>query len=374
MEPCLYIHIPFCRRKCIYCDFYSVIYESDLAVKYIEAVSAYIESIRSELSTVYIGGGTPSALDVKSLGKLLKSLGEKSAGVHEFTIEANPESLERDKLMLLADHGVNRISIGLQSLKDEKLKKLGRMHNAVKAREAVGLAAKNGFKNISVDLIFGVWGEDPDAWKKELEEVVKMPVAHISCYALTYEKSTPLFEALNNRSVFPLDDEVVAAMYEAAIERLSAGGFKQYEVSNFARAGYECKHNMNYWENNPYIGIGASAVSYLEGVRSKNISDVSEYIKKYKAGKPLVESSEKLSPIRRARETASIKIRTKDGIDFRWFKDRTGFDFEVLEKNALKDLVGKELIKYKREGDLVTGIALRRKGFLFCDTVSSALL
>jgi oxygen-independent coproporphyrinogen-3 oxidase len=222
--------------------------------------------------------------------------------------------------------------------------------------------------------MFGIWGEDIASWKKELVEAVKLPADHVSCYELTYENGTPLFAALKNKSVTPLEDDVTAAMYELVIDELGLRGIKQYEVSNFAKIGCECKHNINYWENNEYIGLGPSAVSYIEGVRAKNISDVGEYVKRLNEGKSIIESSEHLTPVKRARETAAIKIRTKEGIDFKWFKDKTGFDLQELEKNAIKDLLAKDLIKYKRENNLPSGIVLKRKGFLFCDTVSSAMM
>jgi len=163
-------------------------------------------------------------------------------------------------------------------------------------------------------------------------------------------------------------------MYESCVDILSLRGFKQYEISNFSKEGYQCKHNLNYWENNQYIGLGASAVSYMDGVRSKNVSNVEEYIKKAREGRALIESSEKLSPIKRAKETAAVKIRTRDGIDFKWFRDKTGFDFLKLENGPLTQLVENGFIKYKKENNVSTGIRLRPKGFLFCDTVSSVLL
>lgn len=288
-------------------------------------------------------------------------------------MEVNPESLDEDKIKLFLDSGVNRLSIGVQSLDERKLKKLGRIHSAARAKEAVLLAAKRGFKNISIDLIFGVWGEDTEGWKKELDAAALLPVTHASCYELTYEKGTPLYSAVINKSVEPVSDDIASVMYETAIDVLSLRGFKQYEVSNFAKPGFESKHNIHYWENSHYYGLGPSAVSYIDGVRAKNVSDLKEYISRFNTGKPLIESKEKLSAVKSAKETAAVKIRTKDGIDFGWFKAKTGFDFMELEKSAIPKLLSDKLIKYKREGDLITGVCLKRKGFLFCDTVSSAL-
>lgn len=324
--------------------------------------------------SIYMGGGTPSTLDRKLLEKLLCALRKFSTVSGEFTVEVNPESLDVEKVKILSDFGVNRLSIGTQSLNDRKLKKLGRIHSVADAHEAVLSAHKHGFKNISADLMFGVWGEDVVSWRKELDEMVRLPINHISCYELTYEKNTPLYSAVVQKSVLPLDSDVTSEMYETAIDVLSLRGFKQYEISNFAKAGYESKHNMNYWDNNPYVGLGPSAFSYIDGVRARNVSDVKDYVERFNAGKVLTDFSEKLSPIKSAKETAAVKIRTKDGIDFDWFFAKTGFVFCDLEKKALPKLIEDGLIKYKRDGDKQTGICLKRKGFLFCDTVSSSLL
>ncbi len=374
MTPALYIHIPFCKRKCFYCNFYSDIVSAPIASSYIDVITRQVADLKDAPSTIYIGGGTPTALDTKVLAKLLKALSARAKGISEFTIEANPESLDEEKAALFLDSGVNRLSIGVQSFRDEKLKRLGRIHAARKAIDSVEMAFRRGFKNISIDLIFGVWGERPESWEKELEEASHLPVTHVSCYELTYEKGTPLFSALENGSIAPLEEDETAAMYETAIEALASRGMKQYEVSNFARSGFECRHNLNYWENNDYAGLGPSAVSYSEGARSKNIPDVKEYLRRFSEGKALSVSSERLSPLRRAKETAAIKIRTREGIDFGWFRDKTGFDLLKLERAAVEDLVEQQLIKYKKDNNILSGIALKRKGFLFCDTVSSAFL
>lgn len=375
MNPSLYIHIPFCRQKCIYCDFYSTIYNEKAASGYIDALMQEVLKLQYDnIPTIYIGGGTPTILANVLLERLLKALDKRIYAASEVTIEANPESLDDAKIKFLLGLGVNRISIGLQSFKDAKLKALGRVHNAKKAEETVLLAAKRGFKNISIDLIFGSWVDNLCGWKKELENIGRLPVTHTSCYSLSYEKGTPLFEAMKQKSVFPLEDEIVAPMYEMAIDLLALRGLKQYEVSSFAREGFECKHNIGYWNNDPYIGLGASAVSYIGGVRSKRISDVAGYIQAAGDSKEVIESSERLTPLKAAKETAAIKIRTKDGIDFEWFRKKTGFDLQELEKKTLPRLLEDNLIKYKKDGNIPTGIALKRKGFLFCDTVSSALL
>jgi oxygen-independent coproporphyrinogen-3 oxidase len=374
MSSSLYIHIPFCRRRCIYCNFYSRIYDTDTASSLINIFISQLKRLGRSVHSIYIGGGTPSVLEPKQLERLLAALKDFSIESGEFTVEVNPESLNRDSLRLPLDHGVNRLSIGIQSLDERKLKKLGRAHSAGKAREAVSLAAGNGFRNISADLIFGLWGESLSDWEKELKDIVRLPISHVSCYELTYEKNTPLSSAVTNKSVTPLGDDVTSFMYKMAIDLLSLRGFKQYEVANFAKEDRRSRHNIHYWGNNPYIGLGPSAVSYIGGTRSRNVSDVKEYIGRFESGKAITEFSERLSPVRSAKETAAVKIRTKEGIDFDWFKTKTGFEFLELEKRAIPKLLEEDFVKFKKAGNVKTGLCLKRRGFLFCDTVSSGLL
>jgi len=374
MANSLYVHIPFCKRKCIYCNFYSSIYKEAEASDYADAILLQLGKLTETFRTVYVGGGTPTSLSLPILKKLLKGLVRVSKGSAEFTFEANPESADPDKMKMLLDHGVNRLSIGAQSIRDGKLKTLGRVHDAGKAASSVMNASRAGFDNISIDLIFGLWFEGLKSWKAELEEAVKLPVKHVSCYELTYERGTPLFAMLENKVIQLPEDNVVAGMYEAAIEELALRGFKQYEVSNFAKPGFESRHNMNYWDNSSYLGLGASAFSYDGQTRSRGVADACEYTKLILSGKDVIEFSEKLPPERRARETAAVKIRTKEGIDFNWFKEKTGYDLKDLEKKAIPKLIDEGLIKYTRDKDDITGISLKRKGFLFCDTVSSNLL
>lgn len=374
MGTSLYIHIPFCRRKCLYCDFASTVYDAGSANFYIESIKPLIEAIETPVCSIYIGGGTPIILEKETLSSLCRSLKRFLRDGVEFTVEANPESLNTDKLITLRDGGVNRLSIGIQSLNNKKLKMLGRLHDSSIARKAIVLADKSGFENLSADLIFGVWNENPEEWRADLDDITALPLKHISAYSLTYEKSTPLFQALKNGSLHALEDSIVASMYETAIDILSLRGFKQYEISNFAQAGHPCRHNIGYWDNDPYIGIGPSAVSYLDGVRSRNAPDFKDYMKRSVEGKILTDFREKLTDLKRAKETAALKIRTKGGIDFEWFKLKTGYDFMRIEKRSIGRLIESDLIKYVKSGDKVAGICLKRKGFLFCDTVSSALL
>jgi oxygen-independent coproporphyrinogen-3 oxidase len=278
------------------------------------------------------------------------------------------------KLKLFLNYGINRISIGVQSFDDRKLVKLGRIHSAQKAIEAIKLAKHSGFKNISIDLIFGVWQETLDEWKKELKVAVTLPLKHISCYSLSYEKNAKLFRLLKKKKVIPQDDDITVKMYEYAIDYLEKNKFFHYEVSNFAKTGFQCKHNINYWQNNSYVGLGPSAVSYQNGARSKNIPDIKKYLEVAVKNKPTLISKEKLSLENQAKETAAIKIRTAEGIDFGWFKEKTGFDFTKLEGENIILLIKQKLIEYKKVEAKNSGVALTRKGFLFCDSVSAQLL
>jgi oxygen-independent coproporphyrinogen-3 oxidase len=374
MKKSLYIHIPFCAKKCLYCDFYSIDYNAQLARGYVETLVKQIKHLDEKFYTVYMGGGTPTSLDIVLLKKLLKALSGISRDCIEFTVEANPESLSRDKIELLGDFGVNRLSIGVQSLNDKKLKALGRIHNSNRALEAVYLVSRNSFVNLSIDLIFGVWGETLNDWQDELAAASKLPIKHISCYSLTYEHSTPLFRKLKAKIITQLPDSVCAKMYKSAMDYLPKKEILQYEISNFAKYGFECKHNLNYWENNSYLGVGVSAASFLNGIRTKNISNVEDYIKRVQKKKSVVSSQEKLSAKKSALETAAIKIRTKEGINFNWFREKTGFDFTALEKDALGLLIKEKLLKYHVRHKQHTGISATEKGFLFCDYVSAQLL
>jgi len=263
-------------------------------------------------------------------------------------------------LSLLFDRGVNRISIGAQSFDDAKLKRLGRIHDSSRAKRCIESAHKKGFKNISLDLIFGVREETLKDWKRDLKVAVGLPVKHISCYALDCKE----LEASDG----------AAELYEYTMDYLPQKGFVQYEISNFSKDGYACKHNLNYWNNDPYAGLGPSAVSYIGGKREENIPDILRYIKNARSGRTVVFSGEKLDKVRRAKETAALKIRTMEGIDFEWFRQKTGMGLLKLEKEELPRLMEESLIEYIINKDTRAGVRLTRKGILFCDIVSGAFV
>ena len=214
MAKSLYIHIPFCRKKCIYCDFCSVPYQKEIARQYIATLSRQVDNLEPGFSSVYIGGGTPTVLDIALWEKLLSALKRVLGGGCEFTVEANPESLDEARIDLFRKNKVNRLSIGIQSLSKEKLRRLGRIHSRDEAIDKVHLACRKGFKNISADMIFGVWQEKLDSWKRELKQLVKLPLNHISLYALTCEKGTSLFKQVKKKETTLLDEKTAADMYK----------------------------------------------------------------------------------------------------------------------------------------------------------------
>jgi len=374
MEKSLYIHIPFCKSKCLYCNFYSVQYKDSIASEYVSALLKQISGLNDKFKSIYIGGGTPTILNNKLLHHLLFSLNKMLYSDGEFTVEANPDSLDDSKISMLLGEGVNRLSIGIQSFDDRILNKLGRIHNVKQAENSIYSAREIGFNNISIDLIFGIWEQTLSDWSSELAHAVKMPITHISCYSLTHEKNTPLNDLVEKGDVVPVDDKLSAEMYDVAMSYLPENGFCHYEVSNFAKENYFCRHNIHYWENNAYEALGASSVSYVNGIRQANVSDVQEYIERVYRGESTALYKEQLDIPQKAKETAALKIRTAEGIDYAWFKEKTGVEFLEIEKNVLSVLEDDGLIQYNRDEGKNKGIHLTKKGFLFCDSVSSSLL
>lgn len=367
----LYVHIPFCQRRCNYCDFYSSIYQPGLASDFITILITQIKTIKSSLKTIYVGGGTPTVLSLSLLSKLFGQLSRLVAKRGEITVEANPESLTQDKVKLLRDQGVNRISIGCQSFQDAKLKFLGRQHDAVCARLAVEKVKKSRFSNISIDLIFGLPGESCEIWQKDLSTAVSLPVEHISTYMLGYEPKTKLQAQLRKNKFLPLEEKEIVRLYDTARLYLPQNKFKQYEISNFCQKGFSCRHNLSYWKNEAYIGLGPGAVSFTGEIRRKNIPCLPKYMKAVKEKQNFYYKQEKLSKLKRAKETAAIKIRTLSGINLTWFQKKTGYDLRILENKPLKKLKKEGLIAFSKDKERVF---LTFKGVLFADSVSSELI
>jgi len=368
MPQSLYVHVPFCVRKCGYCDFYSIEPASeDLVRDYVEALELEAAAIpHLALRTVYVGGGTPSLLSAELLRQLiglLKSRFDLSA-VREFTVESNPGLMNGAKAEVLISGGVNRISLGVQSLQRATLETLGRMHGPDAVYEAVETLRGAQLRNLSLDLIFGVPGQSPADWRRDLAAVAALDPQHMSIYGLSISAQTPLGHRVACRELEPISDEVYVEMLEAARRHLVTSGYEYYEISNYARPGFRCLHNMVYWRNRPYVGLGAAATSYVDGRRWTNVADVEEYIRRLRRGDSPVETSERLPPEKRARETAVLNLRMIDGLEIEDFRKTTGLDPLELFAGAIESHCRAGLL------EMVQGrLRLTRRGLAVADSV-----
>lgn len=322
----IYIHIPFCKSRCRYCDFYS----TTMLDKREEYVRAVLEEARIRQSyldnktvhTIYFGGGTPSQLSVTEIATILHRLKElfQPADEMEITIEANPCDLTTDYLTRLILVGINRLSIGIQSFDDKRLKLLGRRHMATQAIQAFNQARAAGFTNISIDLIYGIPEQSISDWKQELLQAIELNPEHISTYCLSYEQGTPLTEMLVNNKITAVDDETENEMYAVLTNTLINYGYEQYEVSNFAKPNYHSRHNSSYWNGTAYLGLGAGAHSYNGKSRQWNQSDLDEYIAQVKSGNIKAET-EYLTQTDIYNERVMLGLRTINGIDLSQFSE-----------------------------------------------------
>jgi oxygen-independent coproporphyrinogen III oxidase len=327
----LYIHIPFCIKKCPYCGFYSTPYDISAADAYITVVSKEASNFSQDfifplVDTVYIGGGTPSVLSERQFSLLTTDLFGKFQIQHdaEITIEANPNTVTEHKLETWLDHRVNRLSLGVQSFSDNVLRTLGRFHNAEQAYEAFALARQTGFKNIGMDLIYGVPNQTPGEWEDSVKTALDCMPAHLSLYGLSFDDGSLFRKESDAGRMHPSDDESAASMYEQAVAMLARAGYQRYEISNFALPGRECRHNLNYWDRGEYLGLGAGAWSFLKGRRSRTVPDCSEYQRRVFGGMSTVVEEDVPDADQAARETIMLSLRTANGLDLKRFADNYG--------------------------------------------------
>ncbi len=369
----LYIHIPFCARKCSYCDFNSFVSESKTIDLYLHAIEKELCSLKDKyvFKTVFIGGGTPSVLTETQLEKLLSAIIRyiPISEVQEYTVEANPGTLTEDKVRVLKECLVNRISLGVQSFQDKQLKFLGRIHSGADAKNTFALLRKTGFKNINIDLIFGCPEQSRDDWKSDLETAIGLCPEHISAYALTYEEGTLLTKDLRNGVINKLDELVELEMYKTTIDYLTHNGYNHYEISNFAKYGRECLHNLVYWNNMSYIGVGAGAYSFINGVRTSNEKDVIKYVNKVNNGENIKSFDEHLPQDQFASETVVMALRLRQGISNADFYKRFGIKIEDQFGEQINRLRGDGLIAYDNEM-----LKLTEKGLFIADTVMAEFL
>ncbi len=302
-----YIHVPFCAHHCGYCDFAVAVGKDHLRDTYLEALEKELATLGEPqpVTTLFFGGGTPSHLTAAQLQRLLENVLRwlPWEPAHEFTIEANPDSLENEKIRILADHGVNRISLGVQSFDADVLRVLERMHQPADVPRTVERVKKH-IDNVSLDLIFGVPGQTLAQWQSDLRQALALEPTHIATYGLTYEKGTRLWKQQQAGQLQKLSEDLELAMYTSAMDMLEEAGFEQYEISNFARPYFHCRHNQVYWANHAHFGFGVGAASYLRGERRLNVRDTQGYIRRALAGQPTHFQSETL-PVSRTNRIRS---------------------------------------------------------------------
>ena len=350
----LYVHLPFCAAICTYCDFASEVYAAARAQRYLAVLEKELATRVAELTaqhpfaprTIFLGGGTPSALNVPELNRFFDLLQAHVdlRKVEEFTIEANPGSTEPAKLEMLRSRGVNRISFGVQSFQPHLLKLLGRVHGADQGREAVRMARAAGFDNVSIDLMHGLPTQSIDDVTRDVDEALRLGTDHISAYGLIYESGTPLKDAVERGVVARLSPEEEAAQYMAVIHALAEGGLPQYEISNYARPGREAQHNLIYWRNEAYLGVGVSAASFMNWERSVNFYDMNQYMSAANESGRAIESRETLRPEKRARESLILELRLRAGVDPIDFEKRWNFDM-LRECPEIAKFVNENLIE-----------------------------
>ena len=375
----IYIHIPFCKSRCIYCGFYSTT-SLELRQRYVEAICREME-IRNERSeiidTVYLGGGTPSQLTIEQLRQLFIYINKVypltpniSPLTPEITIEVNPDDVTIEFAVALKQLPINRVSMGIQTFNDQRLQFLHRRHTAQQAITAVDTLRQAGFQNISIDLMYGFPGEALSDWEADIDAALALNVEHLSAYCLMIEEGTPLRQWITNNRQWIMDEELERTMYEMLIDKLTAAGYEHYEISNFARKGFRSRHNSSYWNGTPYIGLGAAAHSYDGRSRSWNVADINTYIKGIEQGKRIFEE-ELLDDDTRYNDTITVALRTKEGIDLSLLSKKYQ---DYCMKNARRYL-NDGLLELSAVGDSQSPtLHLTRRGLFVSDMVMSDLM
>jgi len=382
----LYVHVPFCAQKCEYCAFYSEASSGELITRYTNALVRELELVAADLkpTTIFFGGGTPSLLTLKQWEQVLRAMERLNLlGAAEFTVECNPATVSLDKAKLLRDFGVNRISMGVQSLDEQLLDRLGRVHSREMVFTSFDRLRQAGFDNVNVDLMFAIPGQTMDIWRATLDEAMALGSEHLSSYEVIYEDDTPLFHQLQ-AGEFSVDEALACAMFDELVDRAAAAGYGQYEIANFARhhrAGttateppgaiprFACQHNVNYWRGGSFYGVGPSATGYVRGVRTKNWANTPLYCDQLEKGQRAVESREELPPLRRAGELAAFGLRMNAGWPFADFQRVTGLDLREHWRDEMAQTVQRGWGWQRADG-----FGLTRAGLRFADTVAELFL
>lgn len=370
----LYVHIPFCETKCGYCDFYSVAVKDRDTSPLVEGVIQEIETRLGDnayrVQTVFCGGGTPTILPAYQLETLLKTIARFTPVDHlqEFTVEANPATVDREKAALLKASGVNRVSMGAQSFYPDELETLERIHSPDDIAPSVKVLRDQGIEQINLDLIFGIPGQTLETWSGSLQQAIALKLDHLACYGLMYEPATRLTAMKRTGRITPCDEQLEADMFELTIDVLGDAGYRQYEISNFAKPGCESLHNLMYWRNEPYVGVGPSAAGCVDGRRYKNIADVGGYLAGLKERGHAESESEVLDCETLMHEMVLMQLRLVEGLSIQNFYDRTG-------ANPV-ELFGEVLSRFVDEGYVTvsdTHISLTRRGRLVTNSIMTDL-
>ena len=372
----LYIHIPFCLSKCFYCSFSSFTGMAEYHDRYVKALNCHIRSSRTGLQTeplrtLFIGGGTPTILEAEKLVEIIETCRNtyRFSDDIEISVEANPGTIDPVKLRIIRDGGVNRLSIGIQSFDDKELQRLGRVHRSETAVQAVYDAREAGFKNISLDLMYGVPGQSTASWQKNLEQAVALEPHHLSLYQLTIEEDSDFYHHPQSNGLGLPEDDMIIEMEQFTNSYLSSHGIRQYEISNYARPGYECRHNIGYWLNEPFIGCGAGAAGFLDGERYKVITDPFDYCMAMEDGEDGIEERESLSHDASFRETVVMGLRLIEGVDKGRLYDRYQLKLDDQYGSVLAELLDKKLLE---EADAY--VRLTDQGRRFANQVMAELV
>jgi oxygen-independent coproporphyrinogen III oxidase len=366
----IYIHIPFCKQACHYCDFHfstSLRHKSSVITAICQEIALQQHYLPNQaINTVYLGGGTPSLLSQQELEQIFDSLHRNFAIAPdaEITLEANPDDLTKAKLQELAASPVNRLSIGIQSFQEEHLRRMNRAHNAAEAYNSVRYVQDAGFSNITTDLIYGIPAPSHDLWQDDLDKLFSLQVQHVSCYALTIEEKTALGRWTKKGSFRPSEDEFVAEQFEILVAQMQAQGFTQYEISNFCQPGIESKHNSNYWRGVHYLGLGPSAHSFNGHSRQYNVANNAKYLSAL-AKNQLAFEREELTVIDQANEYLLTSLRTIWGCDLNRLRQQFGVDLVAQQQEYLEELLHKEYIRIQNEI-----LYLTDKGKLLADQIT----
>jgi len=378
----LYIHVPFCLRKCAYCDFYSIPVTPTLADAYAEALLAEIRErsrnpgagiqepeswSQNIVETIYFGGGTPSLLPPAQVGRILEEAAKyfSLSGDCEITLEANPGTVNFENLKGFRAAGINRLSLGAQSFSDEELTLLGRLHKRREILEAVAAILRAGLENFGLDLIFGISGQTSGSWQRSLQEALALSPSHLSCYLLQMDESVPLARLIAEGSLEGLSEDEEADLYEVTVETLTESSFHHYEIANFALPGRECRHNINYWKQGEYLGMGPGAVSFIDGRRYRNMPDVQAYIENLSQGdSPPREELETMGERELAAEALMLGLRMTAGVDVEKFEERYGVSVFERFGEAIRKGLEDGLLEYQKPI-----LKLTRKGLFLSNSV-----